>query len=143
MRCKRTTDHELVRTLDRECFPEDDPIVVDDGCVCWVAGEDAFLVARAGPQARVEAGSALLERVGVLPAMRGRGLQRRLMRTWQRWCQRIGAVGVTYTLTTNVISSRNMIACGLELFWPYVPWVGPDVLYWRTRNPQRDEAAVA
>ncbi len=132
---RRTKDLGLVRDLDRACFPLDEPIALDDACVCWALYEGgeavAYLVGVLGPDPRVHAGSALLDRVGVVEHARGKGYQRRLIRTWLRWAKANNAVAVTYTLPGNCVSGNNMAACGLRMYWPDEPWVGDNVNYWR------------
>lgn len=72
-----------------------------------------------------------LERVGVLPQHRGRGLQRRLMRAVEKRCKRMNWRGIISDTTDNIPSANNFIVSGYKLFQPTRPWSFATALYWR------------
>jgi GNAT superfamily N-acetyltransferase len=77
--------------------------------------------------------TAFLSRCGVLPACRGKGLQRRCIRVRVAWARRHDYKRViTYVATDNIHSARNVIREGFEPWWPPAsvgPWAGRDVAY--------------
>lgn len=72
------------------------------------------------------------KRAGVLPAHRGRGLQRRLLRVREVAAKRLGFTGaLTYTIN-NPESANNLARCGFKMFTPPHPWTDdPATLHWR------------
>jgi len=74
--------------------------------------------------------AAYLERSGVLPWHRGRGLQVRLIRARERFAMTMGW-DMTFSDTTNNCPSANsLIKAGYKLFDPKEPWAFPHSLYW-------------
>jgi GNAT superfamily N-acetyltransferase len=126
-----------IEALDRLCFPDDEPYPLA-GSLWWLVRTAGYPLAFAGlhPDPTgwdrdCPGGAAFLCRAGVLPAFRGRGLQKRLIRAREayakkhldkRWL-------VTYTLVSNPESSNSLIACGFKLFVPAGAEKG--TLYWR------------
>lgn len=76
-------------------------------------------------------GVGYLSRVGVVPDVRGSGLQRRMMRAIERRARRSGLCCIVSDTTGNVASANNFIRCGYVLFQPAQPWAWPTSLYWR------------
>jgi GNAT superfamily N-acetyltransferase len=121
-----------ILALDLECVGGD-----------WTPGEDAALFVVRDDAERVCAYASArpsvqydrvvyLDRAGVAPVARGRGLQRRLIRARLAWARAQGAThAVTYTLPFNVVSSNNLIKTGFRMYDPKRPWAGRDgALYW-------------
>lgn len=78
------------------------------------------------------ANTGYMKRSGVLPAHRGRGLQRRLLRVRERYAKaRNWCAVVTDTALHNVASANSLIACGFRLFRPDPLWCGEGWDYWR------------
>lgn len=73
-------------------------------------------------------GSWYFSRVGVMPAARGQGLQRKLMRTMQRALKGRILVSTTYN---NPPSANNFIREQWMTYLPAHPWGSPDTIYWR------------
>lgn len=73
-------------------------------------------------------------RVGVMPAARGQGLQRKLMRLMCRALVDKVLVSTTYR---NPPSANNFIREQWMTYLPAEPWGSPDTIYWR-RDPCSD-----
>lgn len=70
---------------------------------------------------------------GVVPAHRGNGLQRRMIKATQRYAKQQGwAELITETVHDNAASGNTMISAGFKLFNPVRAWnnLAP-VCYWR------------
>lgn len=77
-------------------------------------------------------GAGYLCRAGVLPAGRGHGLQRRLIRVREREARRKRWVAlITDVDPENPHSMNNLFACGFRAFRPSNPWCGDEWVYLR------------
>lgn len=73
-----------------------------------------------------------LARAAVVPAARGRGLQRKMLRLREHYARARGAKClVSYTIPTNGPSIRNLLACGYEIYEPRWNWAGEWAVYFR------------
>lgn len=80
----------------------------------WVAEQSDQIVGYGGLYLGIE-GQAWLVRAGVVPAFRGRNLQRKLIASRLRAARKAGVPAVdTYTHATNIASQRSLIACGFR-----------------------------
>lgn len=78
-----------------------------------------------------DAGVVYFDRAAVLPAFRGRGLQRRLIRRRIVEARADGArVAITYTMHGLAVSGNNLIKCGFRKYVPAYAWVGYAEDYW-------------
>jgi ribosomal protein S18 acetylase RimI-like enzyme len=66
-------------------------------------------------------------RVGVLPAFRGQGLQRKLMRRMQRSLKTETIISTTYQ---NPSSANNFVREQWMTYCPRSPWGASDTIYW-------------
>lgn len=132
LRIQQTSDLAVVRRLDARLFSNARAQrAALESCTWWVAYLGSTPVAFAGARScKTDAELVYLSRCGVLPAARGLGLQRRLIRCRVAWARRQpGRTGViTYTLKHNHYSSNNLILCGFRLYDG--KWVAADALYW-------------
>lgn len=81
-----------------------------------------------------DASTVYLDRAAVLPAYRGRGLQRRLIRRRCVAAREEGAThAITYTMHGLAVSANNLIACGFRKYAPAYPWAGAAEDYWYKR----------
>ena len=125
----------LLLDMDTVCFPdrknEASPLV--DSGTWWVAYDGKKPAAYACIRPSYQRGdTAYLSRAGVLPAYRGKGLQKRLIRVRLAWARAEGYDRVvTDTVCGNVASSNSLIACGLRLFRPGYLWSFTNALYWQ------------
>lgn len=69
---------------------------------------------------------------GVLPAYRGHGLQKRLIRVRIAQARKYGWTELrTETLNDNAASANSLIACGFRQFNPAKPWAHAYSVYWQ------------
>lgn len=106
----------------------------EDG-LWWIAyyGEEpvAFLNVI---QSVLGAKAGYFKRVGVIPAHRGKGLQRRLMRAMEAKARKIGWTRIVSDTTDNPPSTNNMFNCGYLTYEPEFRWASPlPALYWQKR----------
>ena len=128
---RRSRDVRLVRQLHDETFPEDS---WEDADAYWVARESGRPVGFCSVRHCFGEPSAFLTRAGVLPAGRGKGLQRRMIDVRCRWAKQEGVEYViTYTTRDNYPSITNLLRSGFRFYEPAVPWAGPDVFYFQRR----------
>lgn len=122
----------LLQWLQLEVLPHDAPLATDDG-VWWVAYVDdapaGFASVKTSPR---YVGLGYLSRAGVLPAYRGHGLQKRLIRVREAYARRQGWTAlITDTTAANPASANSLIACGFRMYQPQQPWALPNSCYWR------------
>lgn len=120
--------------LDEICFPADDRINPADS-LWWIAWHGKQPVAYAGLRlCRLEQnlGAAFLCRAGVIPAHRGRGLQKRLIRVRENAARKLAITElVTYCVTYNAPSINSLIRCGYRTYNPATKYGGPNAVYFR------------
>jgi GNAT superfamily N-acetyltransferase len=125
-------DDDISDTLDElhdACFLDSAPKVKYYG-YWWLAYHAATPVGFAGiTPSTIGPGVGYLKRAGVLPAHRGRGLQRRLLKVRERKARQLGWTSVITDTTDNVPSANNLIKAGYLLFSPE-PWSFGHSLYW-------------
>lgn len=129
-----------VLRLDRELLPDASP--PSENTEWWIAWDTETLEIAGYAGARLlESGIYFMSRAGVVPAYRGRGLQRRLIRVrvarGRKLCARLT---VTYTIPENVRSSNNLIACGFRTYIPGIAYAGEGVIYWYHRGTKTRSA---
>lgn len=118
----RTDDRGIVRKLDRECFPYDEPEDLNDA-ILWVSydakGPTGFSIVK-----QPYTNAAFHARVGVAPRARGQGLQKRFIRTACAWARREGLEMLyTYTAPGNAASNNSYISCGFRTYYGSDGWV--------------------
>jgi RimJ/RimL family protein N-acetyltransferase len=121
-----------VLALDEICFPHDDR-VNPDGSLWWIAWYNKQPVAYAGlrlcrdPQ---NIGLAFLNRAGVIPGHRGRGLQKRLIRARENAARKLAVNElVSYCMNYNVASINSLVRCGFRFYVPATKWGGATAVY--------------
>lgn len=118
--------------LDRLCFaPTDAKVEIEPGA-WWLTYDGERPVAYAGVRRSAQwLDWGYLMRAGVDPEYRGRGLQRKLIRTRVKFARARGWHGlITDTSYDNIRSSNNLIAEGFKLFRPRELWAFSNSLYW-------------
>ncbi|MBU6408049.1 MAG: GNAT family N-acetyltransferase [Alphaproteobacteria bacterium] len=128
-------DVDALEAMDRVCFPGDHPygLWTWDRGVCWIAHHagEAIGYSAAHPMKR---GIWFFSRVGVMPAARGWGLQRKFLATLERHGRREGwREIVTYTVPLNGWSTRNILAAGYRTYEPKKSYVGYQVIHMRKK----------
>lgn len=121
-----------LRDMDRECLPLDHPADTSEG-IWWVAWKKDVPIAYASlKQAYKLPDTVYYSRAGVLPAYRGKGLQKKMLRVLLRYAKAEGwAYMISDTSKFNVASSNSLITCGFRLYRPIQPWSFDSALYWR------------
>lgn len=125
---------EIVRagidTMIAECFEPSDwqgeRLPKAETGYWWVAFEGKAPVGFASlrPSIRME-NAGYLSVAGVLPAWRGKGLQKRLIKKRIEFARSLGwHTVITDTLADNVASMCSLIACGFRPFMPQTKWNG-------------------
>lgn len=97
----------------------------------WLAYRDSRPIAFAGLVPSVFAKAGYFNRVGVLPAHSGHGLQLRFMRVLERRARSNGWRMIVSDTTDNIRSANNFIKAGYRMFAPECPWAFPHSLYWQ------------
>jgi len=116
--------------LDSYAFPGED-LYEKAGSYWWTAFRGRVPVGFAGLRVFSKENYGFLCRAGVAPAVRGRGIHRRLISSRVRHARLLGLSQlITYTAVDNVSSSNNLIRAGFQLYDPANPWVSETVLYW-------------
>lgn len=112
IKIRRTDDLQAIHELDRLTFPGDHPTLDRDKTHTWWIAEHGD-----DPVGFIGFGldKGVITRVGVAPAARGHGLQKRLVRVALRYAKRQGFPTVTtYAKVTNIPSLRSLVACGFK-----------------------------
>jgi GNAT superfamily N-acetyltransferase len=130
----RTRDRPLILKMEQVCF-NDESLDEDD------AREHIWFVAFVNGKPAGYAGlktwdgfTGFLSRAGVLPEFRGLGLQKRLIKSRQRYAKRIGIRWlVTYTAIDSAASQNSLISCGYRPYRPEYPWAGAEWIYFRRK----------
>ena len=121
-----------VLALDEICFPHDDRITTADS-LWWIVWQDKTPVAYAGMRLCKDPrnlGLAFLNRAGVVPGHRGRGLQQRLIRARAAAARRLAVNElVTYVMIYNVASINSLVNCGFRFYVPATKWGGTTAVY--------------
>jgi GNAT superfamily N-acetyltransferase len=132
MRVERVApSHKLLRVLHTATFPRDEQPEWESG-TWWLVFDGERAIAFAGLTPSVQfSDCGYLVRAGVLPAWRGRGLQKRLLRVRERFARSVGLNWLVTATYQNTASSNSLIAAGYRLYEPSRPWLDKGALYWR------------
>lgn len=127
---RATNDKALIVSLNDQIFPGE-PLSCAMLNSAWWIWRDSEPAGFCGVRAvTLEPWTWFLVRAGLLPHARGRGRQRRMIRTRVAYARTCGAERVvTYTVHGNWRSANNLIRCGFSLYEPVTRWAGK-VLYW-------------
>ena len=126
---------QLLVFLQKVCLPEDSVYkVTDQGhwYIAYTQAGEAVGFAGIVPSSRWS-DTMYLCRAGVVPAHRGQGLQKRLIRARIRKAKAAGMNWVITDTTENPASANSLIATGFKLFEPSEPWGFKTALYWKHR----------
>lgn len=122
---------EVLVEMQKECLPADSLYFPPTG-TWWIGYYGLIPVAFCcvSPSQQRPDGC-YLGRSGVIPAYRGNGLQRRMIRLRVRWAKRNGYRVVVTDTTDNIPSANNLMACGFKLYMPRIVYGNPRALYWK------------
>ena len=123
-----------VKRLDKILFSGDKRIDTSKYWV-WVVrheGKPIAYGAMRACEAEVNKGLVLLTRAGVLPAWRGKGIQKKLIRLRVRKAKSLGYdTAIAYVMGMNCASSNALIGCGFRLYHPSDLYAGYRTIYLR------------
>lgn len=128
---------EALRSLALECFEAGDLVRLTDswflGGTWWVTrGAQRREMAFCGLRPSHHwAQTGYLALAGVVPAARGQGLQKRLIRVRLAECRRRGWHWAITDTIDNPASACSLIAAGFRPYHPSVRWGGQASTYWR------------
>jgi GNAT superfamily N-acetyltransferase len=123
----------LLLDLQLTILPADKPAATSVGC-WWVVYDGDKPVGFAGMYRSRRWGDAgYLCRSGILPAYRGRGLQKRLIRVRERKARKAGMTWLISDTYENPPSANSLISCGYKTYQPVAPWAGDGTTYWRKK----------
>jgi GNAT superfamily N-acetyltransferase len=126
-------DKETLRTMQLHCLPDDEPYFPKNGW-WWVGLDQRQVVAFCLVIPSSQWGdTAYLARSGVMPAWRGKGLQKRMVTIREQFAKKRGYRWMITDTTDNPASANNLISRGYKLYKPKNPWGYEITLYWRKR----------
>lgn len=126
----------LLQYLQLSALPYDIPIAASHTTTdyWWVAFDDVHPVAFAALTLSAQWGdTGYLSRAGVLPAYRGQGLQKKLIKVRERKAKQLGWQWLVTDTTDNPPSANNLIDCGFKTFIPSRPWGFDSTIYWKKK----------
>ena len=130
----------ILTSLQLACLPEDEPMATNEGY--WWLGFDgkqsaAFCSSR--PSSQWE-DAMYMSRCGVLPAWRGKGLQRKMLSIRERHARKLGYTWSITDTTENPASANNLIRNKYKIIEPSSPWgLNEQTIYWTkclTKTPK-------
>ena len=119
--------------LQKKCLPFDKLYDTNHG-YWWIATQDGVDCAFAGLVCSpwwTDCG--YLIRCGVVPDMRGQGLQKKFIRVRIRQAKTLKMNWVITSTFDNPASANSLIACGFKMFNPTRPWMAKHTSYWRLK----------
>lgn len=138
MKLKRSEDWEKIKALHTLIFVDDDYEEADAGWILWDQHECpvGFCTARL---LTFENG-VFLTRAGILPGVRGRNLQRRMIHARERWAREQGREFViTYTSHDNYPSISNLLKAGYRFHSPEDAWAGREEMHYFLKEVKKTE----
>lgn len=123
----------LLTRLHKICFPGDSKPPFSKGYwwIMWNKDEPIGFCGLLPSAQWLETG--YFSRAGVIPAYRGKHLQRRLIRIRINQAKRLGWIALTTDTRDNPSSGNNLFACGFHMYSPRKPWGYSNTVYWRKR----------
>jgi GNAT superfamily N-acetyltransferase len=125
-------DEEItINRMHKVCFPGAETYPIE-WAEWWLARTEkgapaGFAALRWG----TNEGVGYLCRAGVIPAHRGQGLQKRLIKVREAYARKQGLIRIVSDTMNNYVSSNHLIDCGFRLFNPVTPWGNEGALYLR------------
>jgi len=119
--------------LQKKCLPFDKPYDTNHG-YWWIASQDGVDCAFAGlVSSPWWSDCGYLIRCGVVPDMRGQGLQKKFIRVRVRQAKALKMNWVITSTYDNPASANSLISCGFKMFNPTKPWMAKHTSYWRLK----------
>ena len=134
-RARSEDDHEALQFLQALILPHDKPLKTGLGAWWLVEDVGGEPVAFAGIKPSLQwLDTMYLCRAGVIPELRGHGLQKSLIAVRERYARRMGMAWLISDTTDNPASANSLASRGFRMFEPSRPWGGSKrTLYWRKR----------
>lgn len=126
-----TSKHRLLKNMQRECL-RGSPIADPNKGAWWIVYDDTLPIGFASmvPSFRWDK-TGYLNRSGIMPAYRGLGLQKKLIKVREAYAKRIGYEHLVSDTRFNPPSANSLIACGFKTYTPKYPWGFTTSIYWR------------
>ena len=119
--------------LQKKCLPFDKTYDTNHG-YWWIATQDGLDCAFAGLVCSPWwSDCGYLIRCGVVPDMRGQGLQKKFIRVRIRQAKALKMNWVITSTYDNPASANSLISCGFKMFNPTKPWMAKNTSYWRLK----------
>jgi N-acetylglutamate synthase-like GNAT family acetyltransferase len=119
--------------LQKKCLPFDKTYDTNHG-YWWIATQDGVDCAFAGLVCSPWwSDCGYLIRCGVVPDMRGQGLQKKFIRVRIRQAKALKMNWVITSTYDNPASANSLISCGFKMFNPTKPWMAKNTSYWRLK----------
>jgi predicted acetyltransferase len=119
--------------LQKICLPYDKPYDTTAG-YWWIAIKNGVDIGFAGlVHSSRWTDCCNLIRAGVVPNMRGQGLQKKFIRVRIRQAKALKMNWIVTSTYDNPASANSLIACGFKMFDPSVPWMTAHTSYWRLK----------
>ena len=119
--------------LQKKCLPSDKLYDTNHG-YWWIATQDGVDSAFAGLVCSPWwSDCGYLIRCGVVPDMRGQGLQKKFIRVRVRQAKTLKMNWVITSTYDNPASANSLISCGFKMFNPTKPWMAKNTSYWRLK----------
>ena len=131
-KCDALKNSEQILTMDRVCFPDDDPPLIDRFTFGWIVKVGGTIAGYALARVAGHVPNALyMSRCGVLPEYRGNGLQQLMIAARVEYAREDGFQEViTDTQPMNTPSCNNLIAQGFKLYETQSLTQDTNTLYW-------------
>jgi GNAT superfamily N-acetyltransferase len=131
---RKDENREALYALQKYCLPYDRPHSTEYG-YWWVIrdalGHELGFAGLVSSMRWSDCG--YLCRAGVIPAARGQGLQKKLIKVRIRQAKALGWNWLITDTYDNPASANSLISCGFKMFEPTVPWGAKGTLYWRRK----------
>ena len=130
MKTRVSANAEMLFSLQRRILPSDEALDPGKG-FWWIVFDGAEPVAFAALRSVPSwSRTGYMARCGVLPAYRGRGIQRSLLTVREKMARRLGMVRIISTTYNNPASANNLIARGYRTYEPIQRWGAKETIYW-------------
>ena len=122
----------LLVAMDAKCFDDAAPPLTDNSGAWWVVYRGNTPVAfGAIKQSSWSDKGGYLHRAAVLPAYRGNGLQKLLIRKRLAYAKEQEWEWVVTDTSNNAASGNSLISSGFRMYTPTVPWSFSYACYWK------------
>lgn len=130
VRVDPATSREVLDYLQVTCLPGDIPDIYSDEDI-WIVAMDNGIPAAFGACRPLFEGTWYLNREGVIPPYRGRGLQCKLHAALERHAKKQGGTMMVSDCTAeNSASANNFIKTHYKIYNPALRWGLPNAIYW-------------